>query len=138
MPKSNASAIDFLNKTFKATALPWDGVSNLEIHLHTANPDVTGITTSFEATYTGYSASAPYQVARTAGGWTLTSQTMSNVAAIEFGLCSGGTNAITYVSIAPAGSTEILYVGALSSGGVSVSTGIQPRFAIGALTVTEA
>jgi hypothetical protein len=137
MSKSNATETDMLEKIFKATAIPWDAAANLEIHLHTANPDEAGITTTSEATYTGYSAGQPYNVVRTGSGWSVSGNTASNVAAIEFGLCSGGTNAITYVSISPTGSTQILYSGALTGGGVSVSTGIQPRFAIGALTITE-
>jgi len=137
MSKSNATETDVLNKIFKATAIPWDAVGNLEIHLHTADPDEAGITTTSEADYTGYAAGAPYQVVRTGSGWSVSGDTASNVAAIEFGLCSGGTNAITHVSIAPESSTQILYSGALNGGGVSVSTGIQPRFAIGALTITE-
>ena len=40
-------------------------------------------------------------------------------------------------SVTPSSSTEILYSGALSSS-LSVSSGIQPQFAAGALDVTEA
>lgn len=133
MSKSNATETDLLAKIFNNTALPWDAVTNFAVHLHTADPGETGIATTSEATYTGYAA---ITVARTSGGWTVSGNTSANTALIQFGLCSGGTNTITYVSVSPLASTQILYSGALNSP-LSVSTGIQPQFAIGALVITE-
>jgi hypothetical protein len=135
MSKSNATETDMLAKIFTATALPWDAVESLDIHLHTANPDEAGISTTSEADYGGPYAAV--EVARTSAGWTVSGNTCTNDAVIEFPICTSGTNAITYVSITPHGSTQILYSGALTGGGVTVSTGIQPRFAINALSITE-
>lgn len=133
MSKSNATETDLLAKVFKATALPWDAASNLEVHLHTADPGEAGTTATSEATYTSYAA---VTVARSAVGWTVAGNTASNAALIQFPQCTGGTNTITHVSVSPASSTQILYSGALSSS-LSVSNGIQPQFAIGALTISE-
>jgi len=133
LSKSNATETDLLAKVFKATALPWDAASDLEVHLHTADPGEAGTTATSEATYTSYAA---VTVARSAVGWTVAGNTASNAALIQFPQCTGGTNTITHVSVSPASSTQILYSGALSSS-LSVSNGIQPQFAIGALTISE-
>ncbi len=133
MSKSNATETDILAKIFTATALPWDAASDLEIHLHTADPGEAGISTTSEATYTSYAA---VTVARTTSGWTVTGNSCTNDALIQFPQCTGSTNTLTHVSITPASSTQILYSGALSAS-LSVSSGIQPQFAAGALTITE-
>jgi hypothetical protein len=133
MTKANATETDILAKVFTATALPWDAVTDLEIHLHVGDPGEGGTTATSPATYTSY---APVTVARTTSGWTVTGNTCVNDALIQFPQCTGGTNTITHVSIAPDGSTQILYSGALTSS-LAVSSGIQPQFAAGALSITE-
>jgi hypothetical protein len=132
MPKSTASIADVLNLIFNATAYPWNAVTSLDIHLHTATPGVGGNSTTNEANYTSY---ALVSVNRNSGGWTVSGAT-SNAGLIQFPQCSGGTNVITFVSITPHASTELLYFGALNSS-LSVSNGIQPQFSIGSLTITE-
>lgn len=133
MSKSNATETDMLAKIFTATALPWDSATDLEIHLHTADPGEAGVSTTSEATYTSYAA---VTVARTTSGWTVSGNTCTNDALIQFPQCTGGSNTITHVSITPDGSTQILYSGALNSS-LSVSNGIQPQFAASALSITE-
>lgn len=133
MSKSNATETDILAKIFTATALPWDGVTDLEIHLHTADPGEGGTTATNEATYTNYAA---VTVSRNTSGWTVTGNTCANDGLIQFPQCGVTGNTITHVSIAPAASTQILYSGALNSS-LAVANLIQPQFAIGALTITE-
>lgn len=137
MSKSNATELDLLNYIFKKTAFPWDAVTNLELHLHTADPGEAGITTTSEATYTGY---ALVSVSRSGTGWTVSSPggvgTSSNAALIQFPQCTGGSNTITHLSVAPAGSTQILYSGALNSP-LSVSNLVQPQFSVAALQFQE-
>lgn len=137
MSKSNATELDFLNYTFKATAFPWNAVTNLDLHLHTADPGEAGLTTTSEGTYTSY---ALVQVSRSGTGWTVSSPggvgTCSNAGIIQFPQCTGGTNTITHVSVAPAGSTQILYSGALNSP-LAVANLVQPQFSIGALVFQE-
>ena len=133
MSKSNATESDFLALTFTATALPWAAATDLDIHLHTADPGEAGISTTSEATYTSYAA---VTVDRAATDWTVSGNTATNDNLIQFPQCTGGSNTITHVSITPQGSTQILYSGALNSS-LAVSNGIQPQFAAGALSITE-
>jgi hypothetical protein len=133
MSKSNATETDMVAKIFRATAIPWDAVTDLEIHLHTADPGEAGTTATSEATYTSY---ALVLVARDATGWDVAGAVASNDDLIQFPQCTGGSNTITHVSISPSGSTQILYSGALNSS-LAVSNGIQPQFAANALTITE-
>lgn len=136
MTKSNATENDMLAKVFKATALPWDAITDLYIALHTADPGEGGAQNTSEATYTGYDR---VQVARSAVGWTVTGSSAQNAALIQFPQCTGGTNTITHVSIGTVdlpGAGQILYSGALNAS-LAVSNLIQPQFAGGALTITE-
>lgn len=104
------------------------------VSLHTADPGEAGSQTTSEASYTSY---ARIAVARTSGGWTRTSSTISNTALVQFDQCTGGSNTITHFGIgtASSGTGNLIFKGALTSS-LSVSTGIQPQFAAGALTVT--
>ncbi len=139
--KGNTYAADVLAVVFQAVAkstLFQNGtapITNIFISLHTADPGPSGDQTTSEATYTSY---ARVGVVRTSSGWSLSSETISNVAAINFPACTGGSNTITFVGIGTttSGADELLYSGALTAS-LAVSNGITPSFAIGALTVTE-
>lgn len=133
MSKGNTTETDMLAKIFTATAISWDAATDLDIHLHTADPGEAGTSATSEATYGSY---ALVQVSRSGSGWTVTGNTCVNDNLIQFPQCSSGSNTLTHVSITPAGSTQILYSGALNAS-LSVSTGIQPQFAAGALSITE-
>jgi hypothetical protein len=134
MSKSNATETAVLSYIFTATAPSWAAATELDIHLHTADPGEAGVSTTSEATYGGY---ALVTVDRAIADWTVTNDTVTNDNLIQFPQCSSGTNTITHVSITPQGSTTILYSGALSSS-LSVSTGIQPQFAASSLSIAEA
>ncbi len=133
MSKSNATETDLLAKVFTATALPWDAATQLDIHLHTADPGEAGTSATSEATYTSYAA---VTVSRSGSAWTVSGSTVTNDNLIQFPQCTGGANTITHVSITPNASTQILYSGALSSS-LAVSNGIQPQFAASALAISE-
>jgi hypothetical protein len=104
------------------------------ISLHTADPGESGNQNTNEASYTGY---ARVAVARSGSGFTLTTSTISNTALVQFAQCTGGSNTLTHFGIGTdlAGSGNLIFKGALTSS-LSVSNGIQPQFAAGALTVT--
>ena len=104
------------------------------ISLHTADPGEAGDQTTSEASYTSY---ARVSVARTSAGWTRAVSTISNAALVQFPQCTGGTNTLTNFGIgtASSGAGNLLLKGALTSS-LSVSNGIQPQFAAGALTAT--
>ena len=108
---------------------------SLYVALHTADPGEAGNATTSESAYGSYARQA---VARSGAGWTVSGNQASNAALIQFPECTSGSETITHVSITTAvsGTSKILYSGALSASR-SVSSGIQPQFAIGALVVTE-
>lgn len=132
MSFSNATETTLSAKIFTATAISWDDATQFDIHLHTADPGEAGASTANEATYTSYTA---VTVNRNATDWTVSGGTTTNDNLIQFPQATGGTNTITHVSITPNGSTEIIVSGALNAS-VAVSSGIQPQFAAGALTIT--
>lgn len=140
--KGNNNSINFLKLVFQA--VNWANIAdntatspltNLFVSLHTADPTAAGNQTSSEATYTSY---ARVSVARTSSGWSISAETISNVAAVTFPACTGGTNTITHVGVgtATSGVGVLLWAGPLTAS-LAVSSGITPSFAIGALTITE-
>lgn len=145
MSKSNSLETSFLKHIFQnvaianvgdATGLPAAATAgSLYISLHVADPGEGGSQTTNEASYTSY---ARVAVARTTGAWSESSGTVSNLAAISFPACTGGTNTITHFGIGTdsSGTGTLLYSGALTAS-LSVSTGITPSFSIGSLTVSE-
>lgn len=106
----------------------------LYVGLHTADPGEGGGQNTSEASYTSY---ARVSVARTTGGWAVTSGVGSNVGAVNFPACTGSTNTLTYFSIGTdsTGAGNLLLSGALTAS-LAVSSGITPSFAAGALTIT--
>ena len=89
-----------------------------------------------EADYVGYA-----RVALTkATAWTGGANPFTNAALIQFGACTGGSNAITHFAVVDTGparntAVSMMISGALS-GTLNVSSGIQPQFAAGALSIS--
>lgn len=136
MSKGNSTEGDVLANIFTGVAVPWAAATDIEVHLHTADPGEGGTTASFEANYTNYAA---VTVTRGIAGWTVSGAAptqCANDAQIQFALCGVTGNTITHVSVSWNGSTQILYSGALNAP-LAVSAGIQPQFAISALVITE-
>jgi len=133
MSKSNTTENAVLLKLFNNTSLPWDGATQLTVHLHKGVIDDSSISTTNECDYTNYAA---VDVDRNSGGWTVSGDTAQNTSAIVFPQCGASGNTISYVSITPKGSTTILYWGQLNDP-LTVSNLIQPQFQAGALQITE-
>lgn len=132
MSKGNTFENDLLRLIFNATAIAniadnaaTSPLTNLHVSLHTADPGETGDQTTSETSYTSY---ARVAVARTSGGFTVTANSVSPVANIDFPACTGGTATITHFGIgtASSGTGKLLYKGAVSPT-ISVSTGVTPR-----------
>ena len=103
----------------------------VDIALHVGAPSTSAQTTN-EATYTSY---ARVTVARSAAGWSAASAgALSNLALIQFPESTGGSNVIDYVSVGINGT--IIHYGALSASR-TITSGIQPQFAIAALVSTQ-
>lgn len=144
MSLSNASETALLQLLFNNTA--WADIGNAGglqpsgvagsffVALHTSDPAEAGVQNTNEAAYTGY---ARVAVARSAGGFTVSGNQVSNTATIQFGECTAGSSTVTHfsVGVASSGATAILYRGALSASR-AISAGITPLFNAGALTGT--
>jgi len=144
MSMSKLSETNFLNLLFNNA--DWANVGDAAglqnsatagsfyVALHTADPGDAGTQSTSEASYTGY---ARVAVARTAGGWTVSGNQVSNTATVQFGECTAGSAVVTHFSVGllSAGAGDILYSGALDATR-SVSSGITPLFNPGTLTGT--
>lgn len=145
MSKSNTFENDLLKHVFNNDAIALVGdatglrgstvAGSLYVSLHTADPDEGGDQTTSETAYTTY---ARVAVARTAGGWTVSGNTVSNAALVQFPQCgvTGATLTNFGVGTDASGAGKLLYSGALTAS-LAVSSGIQPQFAAGDLDVTE-
>jgi hypothetical protein len=104
------------------------------ISLHTADPGEAGNQSTNEVAYTSY---ARVAVARTAGGWTRTVSSVANTALVQFPQATGGSATAAFFGIGTdlSGAGNLLLKGALNSS-LSISNGIQPQFAAGAMTAT--
>lgn len=142
MSKTNTFETDFLEHVFQnlaianvgdASGLPAAATAgSLYVALYTVAP--TDSTAGTEATFGSYARQA---VARSAGGWTVSGNQVSNTAAITFPQATSGSETITSFSIMTASSGgDMLFYGTLGTSR-AVSTGVTLEFAAGALTVTE-
>lgn len=142
MSKGNTFENDWLKLIFQATAIAniadnasSSPLTNLYVSLHTGDPGEAGDQTTNETAYTGYGRVA---VARSAGGWTVTDNSVSPAANIDFGACSaipGG--AITHFAIgtASSGAGKILYSGTVTPN-ITMAVGVTPRLTT-ASAITE-
>jgi hypothetical protein len=144
MSFSNASETALLNLLFNNSA--WANVGDASglqpsatagsyfISLHSSDPGEAGNQTTNEISYTGY---ARVAVARSGSGWTVSGNSVQNAALVQFGQCTSGTATATHFAIGTASSStgSVLMKGALSAS-LSISNGIQPQFAAGALVAS--
>lgn len=109
-------------------------LTNLYVSLHTADPGEAGTQLTNEVAYTSY---ARVAVARSAGGFTVTGNSVSPAANIDFPAATGGTATATHFAIgtAASGAGKILYKGAISPT-IAIATGVTPRLTT-ASTITE-
>jgi hypothetical protein len=107
---------------------------SLYVSLHTSDPGETGDQTTNETSYTSYSRVA---VARSGAGWTVTNNSVSPAANVDFPACTGGSATITHFGIgtASSGAGVLLYKGTVTPN-ISVSNGVTPRLTT-ASAVTE-
>lgn len=142
MSKGNVFENDLLQLIFNATAIAniadnaaSSPLTNLYVSLHTDDPGEAGDQETDEIAYTGY---ARVAVARTSGGWTVTDNSVSPNANIDFPKMTGGAGGTaTHAAIgtAASGAGKILYKGALTPS-IVVANGSIPRIETGS-TITE-
>lgn len=141
MSKSNASENAILLLIYNATA--WADIAendssspatNIHVAGHTADPGEAGAGNSSELAYTSY---ARVAVARTAGGWTVTANSVSPAAAITFPAGTGGSGTMTHFStcIGASGASVIIHSGTVSPN-ITCGNGITPQLTT-ATAITE-
>lgn len=107
---------------------------SLYASLHTADPGEAGDQTTSEITYTSY---ARVAVARSGSGWTVTTNSVSPVAAITFPAGTGGSGTATYFGIgtASSGAGVLLYSGTVTPN-IVCGSGVTPQLTT-ATAITE-
>lgn len=100
-------------------------LSNLYVSLHTATLTSASTQTTSECAYTSY---ARVAVARTSGGWTVSTNSVVPAATITFPAATGGSETATYFAVGTAisGTGKVLYWGPISPT-IVISTGVTPQ-----------
>lgn len=133
MSFSNTAETAILNYIFAGSNVSWDSNTDLWLVLHTDDPGEAGTAVTSEATYTSY---ARVAVTRSTD-FTISGNSVSNANLEQFPQCTGGSNTITYASIVTTSSgAGTIIVRAELSSSISVTSGVQPQFASGALSFT--
>jgi hypothetical protein len=140
MSKGNTCENSILALIFNATAFAdiaendaSSPATNLTVALHTADPGEAGTQLTNETAYTGY---ARVNVARTSGGWTVTGNSVSPTANIDFAECTGSPGAaITHFSVGTGVSNLLLYSGTVTPN-ITMASGVIPRLKTSS-TITE-
>ena len=127
------SAGEYLKLIYNATAIAnfadnaaSSPATNIYVSLHTSAPGTGGNQTSNEAAYPSYARQA---VARTTGGWTVTSNAVSPVANITFPAATGSpseTETFFGTGTAVSGVGRLFHYGAISPTIAVTSAGIAP------------
>jgi len=126
MSAGNTFENDLLKLIFNGTAIAniadnasSSPLTNLYASLHTADPGEAGDQTTSEAAYTSYDRVA---VSRDTNGWTVTNNSVSPAADIEFPEGTGGSGTATHFGVGTAAS---------STGKLLVSGTVTPNIAMG-------
>ena len=144
MSKSNTHENDYLKLIFNnftmtlvgdaAGILASAAAGSLYFSLHTADPGEAGDQTTNEAAYTSY---ARVAVARTTGGFTVSTNTVALVANVSFPAGTGGSGTATHwgLGTSSSGAGKLLYKGAISPT-IVCGNGVTPQLTAGTV-VTE-
>lgn len=98
--------------------------TNTYVSLHTASPSGASQTTS-EAAYTSYVRAT---VARTAGGWTVSTNTLALAALLSFAAATGGSETEAYYGVGKASSgAGVLWWYGTVTPNIVVSNGVTPQ-----------
>lgn len=132
MSFSDAAENAIMALIFNATA--WAGMAdnagsspqtNIAVALHTADPGESGTMATSESTYTGY---ARVNVPRTNVGWTVTNNSASPAANIDFPAGTGGSGTITNFSAGKTGGgAAAIHMTGTCTPNVVSGNGVTPR-----------
>ena len=130
MSMSNSAENKVLKALLQGTDIDFRASANLYLALFTADPTEAGAFTN-EANYTGYARVAMAK----ATSWTDGGSTFTNSGLVQFPQCTGGNNTITHFALCTlASGGEVVVSGALNAS-LNISSGIQPQFSTGSLSV---
>lgn len=115
------NATTWANYAINATSSPQTDIAN---SLHTADPGDAGTMSTSEAAYTDY---ARVDVVRSAVGWTVTANSVSPAAAIEFPVSGASGTTITHWATGKTGG---------GAAAILVSGTVTPNIAIGSAGIT--
>lgn len=110
---------------------------SLYVSLHGSDPTEAGDQNADEVAYTSY---ARVGIARSTSAWTSVGNVLSNAAQVQFPTCTGGSAVATHFAVGVDDGTatfspRIITYGALASP-LTITSGVQPQFAAGALVIT--
>ena len=127
---SNTSENKVLKALLQGTDIDFRASANLYLALFTADPTESGSFAN-EANYTGYArVSMPK-----ASSWTDGGSTFTNSGLLQFPQCTAGNKTITHFAVCTLASAgEIVVSGALNAN-LNISSGIQPQFSAGSLSI---
>lgn len=121
-----------------ATGLVGSSVAgSTQLNLATsALSDATADLTTTEVAYTGYA--RPTQ-ARSGSGWTVSGAVASNAALIQFGeMTAGGPDTVVHTALGFLATGNVIRLHQDLNADLVINNGVNPQFAIGALTWTAA
>lgn len=144
MSKTNTFENDLLLLVFNNTNISLVGdatglrgattAGSLHLSLHSADPGETGSQNTSEVAYAGY---ARVAVARSGSGFTVSGNSVSPAATVNFPACTGGSATATHFGVGTdaSGAGKLLYKGAITPN-ISISTGVTPQLTT-ATAITE-
>lgn len=108
------------------------GAGSTQLALATsALAETDTLLTANEVAYTGYA--RPTQ-ARSGAGWTVSNDTVSNAALIQFGeMTAGGPDTVVHVGLGFIATGDVLRLHQDLAADLVINNGVNPQFAIGAL-----
>lgn len=132
MSFSNAAETAIMSLIFNATA--WANMADnagtspqtdIAVALHTADPGEAGDMSTSEVAYTSY---AREDVARTSGGWTVTDNSVSPAANIDFTAGTGGSGTVTHFSTGKTGGgATAIHMSGTVTPNIVTGSGVTPR-----------
>jgi len=131
MSASNATENDISTWMATGTSPAWASATTY-LRLYSSDPGEAGTATTNEISYTGYDGVVMAKPA----SWSVSGNTRSNAALVQFPLCTGGTATATHFGECSTqnGAGQLIVSGALTAS-LSISNGIQPQFNTGELDI---
>lgn len=116
------NATTWANVAENASSSP---ITDIFVSGHTADPGEAGTQSTNECAYGSY---ARVAVARSGAGWTVTNNSVSPAAAIDFPAATSGTETMTHAATgkSTSGANPIYHKGAVTPN-VAISTGVTAR-----------